>query len=243
MKIAIIGYGRIGHLIESIALERGHEIGSTIDLGDNHLMDPEQLAKHDVAIEFTGPETAFTNISNCMNAGVPVVSGSTGWTNKLEELKSRCKQDGLSFLYASNFSLGVNILFHINRLLAGIMNRYNQYDVDITEVHHTMKLDAPSGTALSLADDILKEIDRKNKWTLEENDSLDVLRIKSVREGLVPGIHEIHYDSDYDELSLSHSAKDRRGFALGAVIAAEFLLGKQGFYTMEDVLNLEADRE
>ena len=243
MKIAIIGYGRLGHMIESIALERGHEVGSTIDLGDDHLMDPEHLIKHDIAIEFTGPDSAYENIRRCLDAGLPVVSGSTGWTDRLDELKSMCIKEGSSFLYASNFSLGVNILFHVNRMLAGIMNRYKQYDVDITEVHHTKKLDAPSGTALSLAEDILKEIDRKNNWTLSDNDASEILKIKSVREGEVPGIHEIRYDSEYDELSLRHSAKDRRGFALGAVIAAEFLNDKRGFYTMEDVLNLQAGGE
>ena len=153
-------------MIESIALERGHEIGSTIDLGDDHLMEAEQLIKNDIAIEFTGPDTAYTNIDKCLNAGLPIVSGSTGWMDHLEELKSKCTRDGKAFLYASNFSLGVNIIFHVNRILAGIMNKYNQYDVDLTEVHHTMKLDAPSGTALSLADDILKKIERKNKWSM-----------------------------------------------------------------------------
>jgi 4-hydroxy-tetrahydrodipicolinate reductase len=243
MNIAIIGYGRMGQMIESIAMARGHEIGSTIDIGDDHLMDTENLIKHDVAIEFTGPDTAFENISRCLEAGLPVVSGSTGWTDRLDELISKCTKEKGSFLYASNFSLGVNILFHVNRLLAGIMNKHNQYDVDMTEVHHTRKLDAPSGTAISLAEDILKEVNRKNNWTIGDDEALELLKIKSVREGEVPGIHEVHYESEYDELSLRHSAKDRRGFAMGAVIAAEFLKDKLGFYTMEDLLQLQAGRK
>ena len=238
----------MGHIIESIALSRGHEIGSTIDLGDEDLMNPENLSNHDVAIEFTSPDSAYNNIKLCLDAGLPVVSGSTGWTDQLENLKSICLKEGGSFLYASNFSLGVNILFHINRLLANIMNKYKQYDVEIKEVHHTKKLDAPSGTALSLAEDILKEIDRKKNWILSEEGSETgsesepasetELKINAIREGVVPGIHEVHYDSEFDELILSHSAKDRRGFALGAVLAAEFLKDKKGYYTMDDVLKL-----
>ncbi len=240
MKIAIIGYGKMGHMIETTALVRGHEVVSKIDLGDDHLMAPEKLLKHDVAIEFTGPGTAFDNISRCLDAGLPVVSGTTGWTKRLDELKNRCEKEGLSLLYASNFSLGVNILFHLNRQLARIMNRHEQYDVDITEVHHSQKVDAPSGTALSLAEDILKEIERKLNYSMSTTGSKDELKIDAIREGEVPGIHEVHYNSEYDELTLRHSAKDRRGFAQGAVIAAEFLKNKQGFFTMEDLLNLQS---
>jgi 4-hydroxy-tetrahydrodipicolinate reductase len=224
-------------MIESIAKERGHVIGATIDLGDKHLMEADVLGKHDVAIEFTGPDTAFTNISLCMDAGIPVVSGSTGWTDRLGELQIRCEKEKRSFLYASNFNLGVNILFHINRILAGIMDRYPEYDVRLTEVHHTKKLDAPSGTALSLAGDIIMEMERKTGWSMDQ-DQKDLLKIKAIREGEVAGIHEVHYDSEYDELSIRHAAKDRRGFALGAVLAAEYLADKTGFHTMEEVLNL-----
>ncbi len=238
MNIAIIGYGRLGHMIETIALERGHEIGSKIDIGNEHLMEPDALRKHDLAIEFTGPDTAFSNISKCMDADIPVVSGSTGWTDRLGELKTKCEKENCSFLYASNFSLGVNILFHINRILAGIMNRYPQYEVDMTEIHHTRKLDAPSGTALSLAEDVLGEIERKTGWTMDEDQKAEILKIRAIREGDVPGIHEVRYDSEYDEFSIRHAAKDRRGFALGAVLAAEFLVDKTGFHTMEEVLNL-----
>ena len=241
MKIAIIGYGKIGQMIESTALDRGHVVGSRIDLGDDRLMTPANLLEHDIAIEFTGPDAAFDNISRCLDAGLPVVSGSTGWTERLDELKNRCGKEGLALLYASNFSLGVNILFHLNRQLARIMDRHEQYDVNLTEVHHIQKVDAPSGTALSLAEDIIRKIERKNNWSMEDKGSKDELKIEAIRDGKVPGIHEVHYESEYDELILRHSAKDRRGFALGAVIAAEFLKDKKGFYTMEDVLNLQFD--
>jgi len=261
MKIGIIGYGKMGRMIESIAREKGHTIGLCIDIDNQELLEPESLAQHDVLIEFTRPETAESNISKCLDAGVPVVSGTTGWTEKLEALKERCIRIEGSMLYASNFSLGVNILFHMNQKLASIMNRHEQYDVEMKEVHHTQKLDAPSGTALSLADDILAEIERKTAWALQEPDSdnknepvkaspdsddtnepvkatPDELLIKALREGQVPGIHEVIYESEFDEISLRHSAKDRRGFAMGAVLAAEFIYNKKGFFTMKDVLNL-----
>ncbi len=237
MRIAIIGYGKMGHMIETIATDRGHEIGSTIDLGDEHLLASENLRQHDVAIEFTTPGTAFDNIVRCLDAGLPVVSGTTGWTDGLDELKTRCEKENLSFLYASNFNLGVNIMAHLNRQLAGIMNRYEQYDVDITEIHHTEKLDAPSGTALSLAEAILKHIDRKKGWTLSGSGGKDELQIRAVREGNIAGIHEVNYRSEFDEMTLRHAAKDRRGFAIGAVLAAEFIKEKRGFFTMEDLLD------
>jgi 4-hydroxy-tetrahydrodipicolinate reductase len=257
MKIAIIGYGKMGKMIESIAIEKGHSIGSCIDVDNQELLEPESLAQHDVAIEFTRPETAASNISKCLDAGVPVVSGTTGWTGNLATLKDRCIKENGSFLYASNFSLGVNILFHLNQKLASIMNHQEQYDVRIKEVHHTQKLDAPSGTALTLAEDILAEIERKNTWELgalpesdrianagkEDADGLnqattDKLIIEALREGQVAGIHEVVYESEYDEISLRHSAKDRRGFAMGAVLAAGFIHDKKGFFTMKDILDL-----
>lgn len=241
LTIAIIGYGRMGRMIEATALERGHKIGSRIDLGDEHLMSPDHLQDQDIAIEFTGPDTAFRNITRCLDAGLPVVSGSTGWTRHLEEVRARCENEGLPFFYASNFSLGVNILFHINKRLARIMDRYPQYDVTLREVHHIRKLDAPSGTAISLAQDILDGMERKTRWTMEEAVGPDDLKIQPVREGDVPGIHEVRYESEFDELSLRHSARDRRGMALGAVMAAEYLIGKKGFHTMADLLQLNSD--
>jgi 4-hydroxy-tetrahydrodipicolinate reductase len=269
MKIAIIGYGRIGKMIESIAIQRGHTIGSCIDVDNQDLLSPDNLRLHDVAVEFTTPETAYGNISRCLDAGLPVVSGTTGWTNRLEELIERCKKENGSFLYASNFSLGVNILFHLNRQLAAIMNRYGQYDVRMTEIHHIHKLDAPSGTALSLAEGILGEIGRKKGWLLkgagsqhpqatagkpeqererkqepgpgkeQEPDSLaDQLVIEAIRAGTVAGVHEVTYESEFDSLSIRHSAKDRRGFANGAILAAEYIHDKKGFFTMKEVLDL-----
>jgi len=259
MKIAIIGYGRIGKMIESIAIQKGHTIGSCIDVDSQDLLSPDNLRLHDVAIEFTTPETAYGNISRCLDAGLPVVSGTTGWTKRLEELIERCKKENGSFLYASNFSLGVNILFHLNRQLAAIMNRYGQYDVRIAEIHHIHKLDAPSGTALTLAEGILGEIDRKSGWSLkgsgsqqprttagkqdrerepEPDSQADQLVIEAIRAGTVAGVHEVTYESEFDSLSIRHSAKDRRGFANGAVLAAEYIHNKKGFFTMKQVLDL-----
>ena len=260
MKIAIIGYGKMGRMIESIATGKGHTIGSRIDVENQDLLSPDNLRQNDIAIEFTAPETAFDNISKCLDAGIPVVSGSTGWTGRLNELAERCGKGEGSFLYASNFSLGVNLLFHLNRQLASIMNMYKQYDVRMTEIHHIQKLDAPSGTALTLAEAILEEIERKSSWSLENPDKLagkpgdkqekygdsleksgdesEKLKIEAIRAGKVTGVHEIIYESGYDSLSIRHAAKDRRGFAMGAVLAAEFLLGKKGFFTMKEVLNL-----
>jgi 4-hydroxy-tetrahydrodipicolinate reductase len=238
MKIAIIGYGKMGKMIEAIALERGHTIGSRIDLGDGHLMDPDNLGQHDVAIEFTSPSTAFDNISKCMDAGLPVVSGSTGWADKISELKNRCKAEYLGFVYASNFSLGVNIFFALNEHLARIMQNHEAYDVNMTEVHHTQKLDAPSGTAITLAEGIMGNLSRKKQWVLQDEGKEDDLRINAVRTGKVFGDHEVIYESAFDSLSIKHSAKDRRGFATGALVAAEFIKDQKGFFTMKNVLGL-----
>ncbi len=252
-------------MIESIATAKGHVIGARIDIDDQEQLSPELLGKHDVAIEFSRPETAYDNISRCLDAGIPVVSGTTGWTARLGEIIERCRRENGSFLYASNFSLGVNILFYMNRQLASIMSRHDQYDVRIREVHHTQKLDAPSGTAITLAEDILGQTGLKKGWTLMKpgqnneaspgvNGTHDTgnagrekgisppdpfpLQIEAVREGKVAGVHEIIYESGFDVLSLRHSAKDRRGFATGAVLAAEFIRDKKGVFTMKEVLNL-----
>ncbi len=238
MKIAIIGYGKMGKMIEATAKERGHTIGSVIDIDDEHQMIPDNLRHNDVAIEFTTPQTAFDNISKCMDAGIPVVSGTTGWTERIEEMKNRCLEENLGFVYASNFSLGVNIIFSLNERLAAIMENQAQYDTRMTEIHHIQKLDAPSGTALSLAEGILGNVSRKKQWTLEETGNKDDLWINAIRAGKVTGMHEVIYESDFDSISIRHSAKDRRGFAMGALIAAEFIKDKKGFFTMKDVLNL-----
>jgi len=225
-------------MIETTARERGHTIGSIIDLGDEEQLAPDNLNQHDVAIEFTSPSNAYENISKCMDAGLPVVSGSTGWTERLAELENRCKTENLGFIYASNFSLGVNILFSLNERLAAIMQNHDAYDVSMTEIHHTQKLDAPSGTAKSLAEGILRNVSRKKQWVLQESGQDEDLWINAIRRGKVTGVHEVIYESSFDSLSIRHSAKDRRGFATGALVAAEFIKDRKGFFTMKDVLGL-----
>ena len=228
----------MGKIIEATARKRGHTIGSIIDLGDEQLLAPDHLDKHDVAIEFSSPSSAFENISKCMDAGLPVVSGSTGWTDKIEDLKTRCKAEYLGFVYASNYSLGVNILFSLNERLAAIMQNHEAYDVSMTEIHHSQKLDAPSGTALTLAEGILGNVSRKKQWVLQDSGNDEDLFINAIRTGKVTGDHEVIYESVFDSLSIKHSAKDRSGFATGALVAAEFIKDRKGFFTMKDVLGL-----
>ncbi len=236
MKIALIGYGKMGKEIEKIALDRGHEIVSRIDPLTNESFDDGNFEKADIAIEFSTPKVAFSNYQKCFEYNMKVVSGTTGWLDKLAEIKRACSQDNQTFFYASNFSVGVNILFEMNRRLAEIMNTRPEYSAEITEVHHTHKLDAPSGTAITLAEDLLSRVDRKKQWKLEAGDSSEDLIIHALRQGEVPGIHTIKYESEVDEITLHHSAKSRRGFALGAVLAAEFSIKNQGFLTMQDLL-------
>ncbi len=238
MKIALIGYGKMGKEIEKIALERGHSVVLTIDIHNHNEMTRENLQKADVAIEFTTPATAYNNYIDCFNAGIPVVSGSTGWTDKFEEIASLCKKTGNTFFYSSNYSLGVNIFFELNKKLAAIMNNFPQYDVCVEEAHHNQKLDAPSGTAITIAKDILSEIDRKKDWRLNEFKSTDELQVVSKRLGTVPGTHIVEYDSTDDTIEIKHTAKSRRGLAFGAVVAAEFVIGKKGVFGMKDLLNL-----
>ena len=237
MKIALIGYGKMGKTIEQIALQRGHQIVSIIDINNTADFDSEAFRSADVAIEFTTPATALNNYLRCFAANVPVVSGTTGWLDHLDEVKAKCEQEGKTFFYASNFSVGVNIFFALNRYLAKIMNNFPAYDVRMTEVHHIHKLDAPSGTAITLAEGILEHIDRKKRWTLETAEQPTDLPIHAIREGEVPGIHEIIYESEADTISIKHDAKSRAGFALGAVIAAEFTAGKKGFLGMNDLFH------
>jgi len=238
MNIAIIGYGKMGHEIEQIALQRGHKIPVIIDIDNSHELTVDNLKKCDVAIEFTTPKSAIDNIIICFDANIPVVSGTTGWTDKLNNVIDLCIKNNKTFFYASNFSLGVNIFFKLNKYLAELMNKFNQYEIYVEEIHHTQKLDAPSGTALTLVNDIISLIDRKNRWELNENSKDDVIGIKAIREGNIPGTHIITYDSDVDKLEIKHEAKNRKGFALGAVLAAEFIYGKIGYYTMDDLLKL-----
>ena len=222
MKIALIGYGKMGKTIEQIARQRGHQIVSIIDINNTADFDSEAFRSADVAIEFTTPATALGNYMRCFEANVPVVSGTTGWLSHLDEVKAKCEQEGKTFFYASNFSVGVNIFFALNRYLAKIMNGFPAYDVRMTEVHHIHKLDAPSGTAITLAEGILDNVERKERWTLETAEQPTDLPIHAIREGEVPGIHEIIYESDADTISIKHDAKSRAGFALGAVIAAVY---------------------
>lgn len=238
MKIALIGYGKMGKIIERIALERGHEIVCKIDVDNQDDFASEAFRSADVAIEFTAPPVAVANYRRAWEAGVPVVSGTTGWTAHINELRQEIAEKGYTLFWASNFSLGVNIFFALNRHLASIMNRMPDYEVDMTEIHHTQKLDAPSGTAITLAEDILSNIDRKDKWVLNASAAANEVSVKAVREGQVPGTHIVRYDSAVDTLTISHEAKSREGFALGAVLAAEFTRGKKGFFGMADLLKI-----
>jgi 4-hydroxy-tetrahydrodipicolinate reductase len=237
MKIALIGYGKMGREIERIALDRGHQIVSVIDIDNAADFLSPAFRSADVAIEFTRPEVAVTNLYSCFEAGVPVVCGTTGWGGRMEEVKAGMEQKNGTLFWSSNYSLGVNLFFALNRHLAKMMNAFPDYNVRMVEVHHTQKLDAPSGTAITLAEGILDNMDRKTAWTKETETTSSDLAIASVREGTVPGIHEIIYESDMDVISIKHDAKSRRGFALGAVLAAEFTAGKKGFLGMNDMLN------
>lgn len=237
MKIALIGYGKMGKIIEEIALNRGHEIVCIIDVNNMECFDSKEFQSADVAIEFTQPAVAVGNYRKCFKYHVPVVAGTTGWLEHLPEIKETCEKENQTFFYASNYSLGVNVFFAVNAHLAKIMNKFPAYDVSMEEVHHIHKLDSPSGTAISLAEDILENIDRKTIWKESENVAGDELKITSFRRDEVPGFHAVTYDSEVDTITISHNAKSRRGFALGAVIAAEFIAGKKGFLGMKDMLD------
>lgn len=235
MNIALIGYGKMGHEIERIALNRGHKIVCIIDIDNQNDFESDAFKSADVAIEFSRPETALSNYFKCFKADVPVVSGTTGWLERIDSVKEACAK-GKTFFYTSNFSLGVNIFFALNKKLAEMMNPFPAYDVSMKEVHHIHKLDAPSGTAITIAEDILEKLDRKDKWVKEEAMSAEELAIFSERTGEVPGYHEVTWESEVDTIKISHDAKSRKGLALGAVLAAEFTKGKTGFLTMSDML-------
>lgn len=246
MKIILIGYGKMGKTIEKIALKRGHEIVLTLDQDNIGSSTAKDLSKGDVAIEFSQPDSAFSNILRCFEAGIPVVCGTTGWNKKLEEAKSICLETGNAFFYASNYSIGVNVFFEINKRLAELMNSLDQYDeVFIHECHHLQKLDAPSGTAITLAEQILERIQHLGFWKNYKGDenmsgadnSSEELPIFSTREDEVPGTHLVKYISDADELEIIHKAHNREGFGLGAVRAAEWIRGKKGVFGMKDLLS------
>ena len=238
MKIALIGYGKMGKMIETIAGERGHEVILKIDIDNLSDFTSEKLGKAQVAIEFTNPETAFANISRCIEYGVPVVSGSTGWYNRLEEMKYHCAGYNGTMLCAPNFSLGVNIFFELNKRLAQIMNRFPDYSVSIEETHHTQKLDAPSGTAITLAEYVIDEISRIENWELGGGNGVEMLPISAIRKDDVPGTHLIKYSSEIDDIEIIHTAHNRRGLALGAILAAEYIHDKIGIFSMRDVLQI-----
>ena len=234
MKIALLGYGKMGKIIEQIALQKGHEIVLKVDENTKNY----DVTLADVAIDFSIPSIAFANISNCLNNNVPIVSGTTGWLEKFEEAKKLCIEKKSGFIYASNFSLGVNIFFELNEYLAKMTRNLSQYQISMEEIHHTQKLDKPSGTAITLAEGIIKHTN-KNNWTLNVTNNENELPIVAKRIPDVPGTHSIEYNSNVDTIAIKHTAHNRDGFALGALIAAEWLVGKTGVFTMKDVLGLK----
>lgn len=236
MRIALVGYGKMGHEIEKIALQRGHQVVLIIDRDNSSDFTEANIQKADVVIEFSIPSTAFGNYKRCIDAGVPVVSGTTGWLEQRSELEAYCIKNRGAFFYASNFSVGVNIFFELNKKLSLLMNKFTQYEVDMKETHHIHKLDSPSGTAITLADGVIENIDRKTSWELGASSSSDHMKIESNREGEVPGTHSIRYSSEVDEIRITHEAYSRKGFAHGAVLAAEFMKDKEGLYNMQDML-------
>jgi 4-hydroxy-tetrahydrodipicolinate reductase len=244
MKIAILGYGKMGRIIEQFATERGHEIVLKINIDNTEDLTLTNLGKADVAIDFSTPDSALSNIELCFDAGVPVVVGTTGWYGHLQTVKNKCEQGNNTLLYASNFSVGVNVFFFVNKVLAKIMNRYPQYEVQVEEIHHTQKLDSPSGTAMTISEGILSELNRKNEWVNELIGSgeefivkPDQLLIESHRIEDVPGTHTVIYSSEVDDIEFKHKAHNRAGFALGAVLAAEWLEDKTGFYNITDMFD------
>jgi 4-hydroxy-tetrahydrodipicolinate reductase len=238
MKIALIGYGKMGKAIEEIAVQRNHTAVLKIDINNIDSFTKENLQQCEVAIEFTGPHSAVENISKCLDAGIPVVSGSTGWLEQWPLIKSQCENLDGTLLYASNFSVGVNIFFELNKKLAQLMSQQPDYEVSMTEIHHTQKKDAPSGTAITLAEQIMENIPGKKKWINDIAKYPNELSIISKRIDPAPGTHTIKYFSAIDEIEIIHTAHSRTGFATGAVLAAEFVAGKKGIYTMKDVLNI-----
>ncbi|TKK68875.1 4-hydroxy-tetrahydrodipicolinate reductase [Ilyomonas limi] len=238
MNIALIGYGKMGKAIEELAIQKGHPIVLKIASQITAELTAENLQKADVAIEFTNPHSAVSNLKTCIDAGVPVVCGSTGWLQQWDEVKKYCDEKNGTLLYASNFSIGVNLFFELNTYLAKLMAAYPAYEVMIEEIHHTQKKDAPSGTAITLAEQILQQIQRKKGWVNEVSNNEQELSIISKRIDPAPGTHTIRYTSAIDDIEITHTAHNRQGFAGGAVLAAEFLQGKKGIYTMKDVLHL-----
>ena len=238
MRIALIGYGKMGQAIEKIAVEKGHEIVLKIDINNASDLNKENIAKADVAIEFTGPHSAFDNVMKCLELGIPLVCGSTGWLDKWTEAKQFCEQQQGTLIYASNYSIGVNLFFELNTRLAKLMSGYPQYEVSMEEIHHTQKKDAPSGTAITLAEQVLANIPGKKQWVNHVSDNPSELEIISERIDPAPGTHKIKYASSVDDIEIIHTAHSRIGFAGGAVLAAEFAINKKGIFGMKEVLGL-----
>ena len=246
MNIALIGYGKMGKTIERFAMERGHEIVLKISSDKLDELTVSNLKKADVAIDFSTPDAAINNIYTCFDANVPLVMGTTGWYGELQKIKDECLNRNNSFLYGSNFSIGVNLFFHLNEVLAKMMNNYPAYDVQVEEIHHTQKLDSPSGTAITITEGIIDQLDRKTEWVNELDGKADVevlkqdqVLIASQRIENIPGTHSVVYSSEVDEIEIKHTAHNRAGFALGAVVAAEWLQNKQGFYSVTDIFNFK----
>ncbi|HVE61645.1 MAG TPA: 4-hydroxy-tetrahydrodipicolinate reductase [Chitinophagaceae bacterium] len=238
MLIALIGYGKMGKMIEEVAVQKGHNIILKIRSSNKEDLNSENLSKADVAIEFTNPKDAYENVKKCIDLGVPIVSGSTGWNTKLPDIEKYCSEKNGSFLHTNNFSIGVNIFFEINKHLARLMASQQEYDVIIKEIHHTEKKDAPSGTAVTLAEQVLEQLDRKKKWINRTTDDKAALEIISKRTDPAAGTHHVKYSSSIDDIELIHTAHNRIGFAWGAVRAAEYIHNKRGVFSMKEVLAL-----
>ncbi len=231
MRIALVGYGKMGHIIDELATRKGHEIVARL----NETPTAENLNNPDVVIEFSNPEVAFNNIKLCLENKIPVICGTTGWLDQKPKIEEIALQNNIAFLYGSNFSLGVNLFFALNERLANLMKDFSEYNVQLEEIHHTQKKDAPSGTAISIAEGIIKNDDRFDSWKLDETQNKE-LGIFAIRENEVPGTHSVYYKSDVDEIEIKHTAFNRNGFAVGAIVAAEWIIGKTGNFTMKDVL-------
>ena len=238
MNIALIGYGKMGQAIEAIAIEKGHRVVLKIDINNAADLTKESIAKADVAIEFTGPHSAFDNVMKCLELGIPVVCGSTGWLDKWEDVKQYCEKQNGTLIYASNYSIGVNLFFELNTRLAKLMSGYPQYEVTMEEIHHTQKKDAPSGTAITLAEQVLANIANKKQWVNHLSDNPEELEIISERMDPAPGTHKVKYSSSVDDIEIIHTAHNRIGFAGGAVMAGEFAIQKKGIFGMKEVLGL-----
>jgi 4-hydroxy-tetrahydrodipicolinate reductase len=238
MKIALVGYGKMGKAIEEIAIQRGHEVVLKIDEHNLADFNKENISKADVAIEFTGPHSAYENVKKALTLDVPLVCGSTGWVEKLNEMEKLCLDRNGSFIYSSNYSVGVNIFFEVNKRLAELIAPHSEYEPQITEIHHTTKKDAPSGTAITIAEQILEKNKRKKNWVNHITDNTGELEIISERIDLAPGTHKVKYTSVIDDIEIIHTAHSRQGFALGAVLAAEFISNRKGCFNMKDVLGL-----